>query len=115
MVGVGMGCHHNFVTFEGTLCKLNCYSMSKCWFYLIAARVRLYEVIVANAASFAVHLTGVFEFLISCGQRTVESCHIFLALGLVVAADVVETFLATAAVLSAYRCYRRHYFTSRSS
>ena len=115
VVCVGVSCYHNFVTFEGSLCKLNCYFMSKCWFYLIAARVRLDEVIVTYAASLVVHLTGIFELLISCGQRAVESRHIFLALGLIVAADVLEASLSTAAVLSAYRCDRCHYFTSRSS
>ena len=115
MVSIEVSCHYNFVTFERSLSKLHSNLMSKCRLNIIAARVRLNEVIVANAASLAIHFTSIFEFLIGSWQRTVESCHELFALSLVIAADVPEASLATAAVLSAYRCDRRHYFTSRSS
>jgi len=112
---VVVSCDYNFVTFERSLCKLNSYLVSKCRLYLVAAWVRLYEVIVTNAVSLAVHLSCILEFLIGCGQRTVETRHILLALGLVIAADVVEALLASATAFRAYRSDRRHYFTSRSS
>ncbi len=115
MVCVGMSCHHNFVSRECSLRKLNSYLVSKLGSNVVAARVRLNEVIVPDIVSLAVHLTSVFELLIGCGQRTVESRYIFLALGLVVSADVVETFLSAATTFRTYRCDRRHYFTSRSS
>ena len=115
VVGVGVSCHHNFVTFEGSLGKLNCDLVSKLGSDIVSTWMRLNKMIVANAVSLAVHLTGIFKFLIGSGQRTVESRHIFLALSLVIAADVVQTFLSAATVLSAYRCDRRHYFTSLSS
>ena len=115
MVGIGVSCHHNFMSRESSLSKLNCYLVSKLGSDIIAARVRLDEVIVTNAVSLAIHLPCVFALLIGSGQRTVESRHIFLALGLVIAADVVETFLSAATAFRAYRCDRRHYFTSRSS
>ena len=115
MVSVGVSCHHNFVTFERSLRKLNCYFMSKCRLNLVAARVRLDEVIVTHTVSLAVHLPCVFKLLVGSRQRTVESRHKFLALGLIVAADVLETFLAAATAFRAYRCDRRHYFTSLKS
>ena len=39
MVGVGVSCHYNFVTREGSLSKLNSYLVSKCWLYLVGAGV----------------------------------------------------------------------------
>ena len=115
MVGISVSCHHNFVTFERSLRKLNCYLVSKCRLYLVAAGVRLNKVIVLHTVSLSVHLPCVFELLVCSRQRTVESRHIFLALGLVIAADVVETFLAAATAFRTYRSDRRHYFTSLRS
>ena len=76
---------------------------------------RLNEVIVFHTVSLSVHLSCIFEFLICSQQRTIESRHKLFILGLVIAADVVETFLSAATAFRAYRCDRRHYFTSRSS
>ena len=115
MVGIGVSCHYNFVSRKGSLRELNRYLVSKCRLYLIAAGMGLNEVIVTHSVSLAVHLPCVFEFLIGSRQRTVESRHIFLALGLVITTDVIETFLAAATAFRTYRCDRRHYFTSRSS
>lgn len=115
MVSVDVSCHYNFVTGEGSLRKLNSYLMSKCRLYFVAAWVRLNEVIVTHSVSLVVHLPCVFELLIGSRHRTVESSHIFLALGLVIAADVFQTLLAAATAFRAYRCDRRHYFTSRKS
>ena len=47
-----------------------------------------------NEENVMAHLPCVFELLICSRQRTVDSRHIFFALGLVITADVVETFLA---------------------
>ena len=115
MIGVDVSCNYNFVPGKGSICKLNCYLMSKCRLYLVAAWVRLNEMIVTYPVSLAVHLTGIFELLVCSGQRTVESRHIFLALGLVITTDVIETFLAAATAFRAYRSDRRHYFTSLRS
>ena len=115
VVRVGVSCNYNFVSWEGSLRKLDSYFVSKCRLNLIAAGVRLDEVIVTHSVSLAVHLTGIFELLIGSLQRTVKSRHELLVLGLVVAADVVKTFLSTAAVLNTYRCDCRHYFTSLRS
>ena len=115
MVSVGVSCHHNFVSGECSFRKFDSNLVSKCRLYLVAARVRLNEVIVTHSVSLAVHLPCVFEFLIGSGQRTIESRHIFLALSLVIAAYIVETFLSTATAFRAYRCDRCHYFTFLSS
>ena len=112
MVGIGVSCHYNFVTGEGSLRKLNSNPMSKCRLYLVAAWMRLYEMIILFAVSLAVNLPCVFELLIGSRQRTVESRHIFLFLSLIIAADVIETFLAAATALGAYRYDRCHHFTS---
>ena len=61
-----MSSNYNFVPRKGSICKLNCYLMSKCWLYLVAAWVRLDEVIILHTVSLAVHLTGIFELLICC-------------------------------------------------
>lgn len=115
MVGVGVSCHYNFVSRESSLRKLNSYLVSMLGSNVVAARVRLNEVIVFHTVSLSVHLSCIFEFLICSQQRTIESRHKLFILCLVIAADVVETFLSAATAFRAYRCDRRHYFTSRSS
>ena len=115
VVGVGVSCHHNFVTFEGSLGKLNCDLVSKLGSDIVSTWMRLNKMIVANAVSLAVHLTSILELLIRCGQRTVERRHIFFALSLIVATDVLETFLAASAVFGAYRCDSCHHITSFKS
>ncbi len=68
VVCIGVSCHYNFVTFERSLSKLNSYLVSKCRLYLVAARVRLDEVIVLHTVSLSVHLSCIFELLIGSGQ-----------------------------------------------
>ena len=68
MVCVGVSCHYNFVTGEGSLRKLNSYLVSKCRLYLVATWVRLNEMIVTHSVSLVVHFASVFEFLIGSGQ-----------------------------------------------
>lgn len=116
MVGIEVSRYYNFVTLERSFSKLDSNSMSKCWLYLVAAGVGLDEVMVLlHTVSLVVHFTGIFELLIGCGQRTVESRHIFFAFDLVIAADVLETFLTAATAFCTDSCDRRHYFTSRNS
>ena len=76
MVSICVSCHYNFVTFERSFCKLNSYLVSKLGSDIIAARVRLDEVIVTHSISLVVHLSCVFELLVRSGQRAVESRHI---------------------------------------
>ena len=64
MVSICVSCHNNFMSREGSLRELNSYLVSKCRLYLVAARVRLNEMIVAYSVSLVVHLTGILKFLI---------------------------------------------------
>jgi len=115
MLCINVSSNNTFKSAERFLRKLNSNSVSELRLNFISAWVRLYEMIVLDTSCFSVHLTGVFELLIHCRQRTIECCDIFLIVCLIITTDIFNRCFTSTAAFGTDCSYSCHYFTALNS